>query len=94
MGAMFRPMRHFSGQLKQRRTRRTLMFWLTLTLLLLSFSGATMLKVPLGAVAPLFLVYWSGVAVLAIALILLSGYDMIRVPRELRREHRLPSQPH
>lgn len=84
MGSMFWPMRHFPGQLKQRRTRRTLMFWLTLALLLLSFWGATMLKVPLGAVAPLFLVYWSVVAVLAIASILLSGYDLIR----------LPSQPH
>jgi hypothetical protein len=69
------------------------MFWLTLALLSLWFAGGAFLKAHLASAPVAFLLYWSAVTLLAIAIILLAGYDMLRVPRELRQEHRLPKSP-
>lgn len=91
MGQLFWRTR---AKLHERPKRRRLMFWLTLTLLLLSFAGQTVLQPHLATNPLAFLFYWTAVTLLAIGLVVLSGYDMLRLPRELRRENRSSKPQH
>lgn len=68
------------------RTRRQLLFGLTLFLLLAVFVGAMPLADRLGARPWLFLLYWGGVATLVIFLFMLALLDLLAVRRRYRAE--------
>jgi hypothetical protein len=76
------------GLIREARTRRTMMFYLTLGSLTLLFAGATLLEGWLGA-HPLFFVAWWGVcAWFMVAAVLLAVFDLLLVRAAARRERR------
>lgn len=68
------------------RTRRQLLFGLTLFLLLAVFAGAMPFADFLAARPWLFFFYWGGVAMLVVFLFLLALLDMLAVRRRYRAE--------
>ncbi len=75
--------------LRDRSLRRSLMFWGTLATLFAAFLGGFVLMDSLTQSPMAFAVYWLVVGFLVIFLLLLSLYDMLSVPRELRKESKL-----
>jgi len=77
-----------SGVLKNPVARRNLLFGLTLLTLVLVFVGAVPLGEALMTNPLLFSIYWMGCFILAVVVLGLAFYDLMRVRREHARRVR------
>lgn len=74
--------------LRTRSLRRTLMFWATILMMGMTFTGAFLILDALSRSLILFAVYWGLVFLQVILLLLLAIYDMLSVGREFRTQSR------
>ncbi len=75
-----------TSHLRNRTARRRLMFRSTLVLLGLWAAGHFVLADRLARAPLFFLLHWTLVAFLALFLVVLALYDLLRVRREFHRE--------
>lgn len=76
------------GLIRERRVRRTLMFYSILVVLLLLFAGSTFFWPALRDRPFLFLAYWGLCAWITLLSVLLALYDLVSVRMEAKRERR------
>jgi hypothetical protein len=76
------------GLIRDQRSRRTLMFYSVLSVLVLIFAGSTLLWDWLREHPVLFIAYWGGCAWVTLLAVLLALYDMAKVRGDAVRERR------
>lgn len=76
------------GLIRDQRSRRTLMFYSVLAVLVLIFAGSTLLRSWLREHPLVFVAYWFGCAWVTLLAVLLALYDMAKVRGDAVRERR------
>jgi hypothetical protein len=76
------------GLIRDQRSRRTLMFYSVLVVLVLIFAGSTLLWSWLREHPLVFVAYWFGCAWVTLLAVLLALYDMAKVRGDAVRERR------
>lgn len=75
-----------TGLVRDRQSRRAVLFSAVLAALLMAFAGTVLIAAPLGASPWIFLLYWSICIVLTFFSLLLAVHDLLMLGREARQE--------